>query len=686
MPRATLVIAVEGSADVRRAFGQVVGISKSAQAAINAEERKGSAQRKATYEEEVRTAARSAVRRASVEKQVTDARTRLMKQASAAANRELLAGVSQEQSFASRRAEIYKKLAQAYIEGERQKTQATVRESERRTQVEQRASSRARDAQGRFLGGARAAGGNVLAAGRAIGSGALGAGQQLGSMALGAASSAFNQVSDQIQGARRTRAQQENALNGIFIQAGAGGMTGRSTAEGEVLQRRIFEFVEANRMQADPVISALLEAQTRSGFLNGKTMEDRAARLEDILQATLFAHQMHQDLTQTAAFSAKLSEEGITGEDNRRTLEQMTAMGFRGSVELGEALKGALRPMMSYINTERGRLLGPNATESERSEVFISSMREFFAGLQVAAGSGATVGQFGGRVTDLDRALQGNHVQNLIGRKLHNRFGHGQRYAAQREQLAQMFTRNNDGDYRLNAQYQNAFRFTESMGSLFGSRTADMFNTLGSHGGNVTAMATLKPNLEAISLLMGTDTEGVARYRRVQELKGVGLSGDHLALARAYTAQEDQSNLNDEENRRLKALLDNPEAVRASTHVGKFRAEHPIASGFIHGLGPLGEITEQIAVPNQREGRGFVRQFEQETGTARVLPEDEGNRWKMRMAGGVLPEAVSTLPIAMALNGLLNLLGKPIRATMDPVAASQQRQEDISRNNRRQPP
>jgi len=463
-------------------------------------------------------------------------------------------------------------------------------------------------------------------------------------------------------------------------------MTGQSTAEGEVLRRRIFEFVETNRMQADPVIAALLEAQTRSGFLNGKTMEDRAARLEDILQATLFAHEMHQDLTQTAAFSAKLSEEGITGEDNRRTLEQMTAMGFRGSVELGEALKGGLRPMMAYINTERGRLLGPNATERERSEVFTNSMREFFAGLQVAASSGATVGQFGGRVTDLDRALQGNHVQNLIGTKLYNRFGHGSRNAGQRELLGQMFTRNNDGQYRLNAQYQNAFRFTESMGQLFGSRGADMFNTLGSHGGNVTAMATLKPNLEAISLLMGTDTEGVARYRRVQELKGVGLGNDTAVLARNFRREEGQSSLNDEENKRLNALLDNTEALRASTQVSKFRAEHPIASAFFHGLGPVGEITEQIAVPNQREGRGFVRQFEQETGTARVLPEDEGNRWKMRMAGGVLPEAVSTLPIAMALNGLLNLLGKPIRATMEPVAASQQRQEDISRNNRRPPP
>jgi hypothetical protein len=648
---------------------------------MNAEERRGSAQRKVTYEEEVRAAARAAVKRTEAERRVTDVRTRLIKQAGAAAQREMLAGVMQEQTFASRREQIYKRLTSAYIEGERQKTAAHARENERRVQTEQQTSSRMRSI-GNWLD---RAGRNAAQVARRAAPGAISAGREVGGNFLQAASSAFGEVSGQMQGARMSRAQQDETLRSIFTKTRSIG--GQSVSLSEVRGRieRVFAFADENKLDVNPIIEALSGAQEHHSALSGMTSASRGANLEDALSTALFAHQNYENVGQSVEFSALLAEQGIRGQRNRGIVESFVAMSRNGSVEMGDALRSGLQPMIAYAQARTGAMPA-DATTEQRSQAYQDAMVEFFAGEQVAAAAGGTVRWSGNRYNSINRALGNNHAQNLMGEKLFNTFGRG---SQERAVLNQMFRRTDNG-YRLQGEYQNAFRFSEGMGQLFGSNTQRFTNVLGSYGGGVTSQAMQKPDLQLISMLMGRDTSGQTYGQRARELvSGAHLDQADIALTQASRAESDATALQDQTNRNIKALLDNTEALRASSSVTKFRSENPMTSAFIRAL-PGGEATEQAAVPYIDQIRGAAHAVESRAGTGSLIGEGY-QRQAIRAVAGVIPEANPAAAFSLLTNSvrdavMLGLQKANIVATIDPVAARQVATERVSENNRRQPP
>jgi hypothetical protein len=563
---ARLLIAVEGGADARRAFGQIASEHRRASAAMSTEARRASQERQRAEREEVAAARRD------FQGMVRD-RQRAERESVRAALQ-----ASRERARGERTAQAER------ARGEREQTRIAAAEARARTRAEaEEVREATRNARAIFRARAQAERDATRVAGeerarrtrdrRDVNSAVAGYG---GAVASGAravvayAISGAEALHEQRQQARQTRAGQVREFNGAMLQTGA------SAAEIGTARARMEAFALREGIPFADLVAAASQAQTAHSALAGPDAATRASRMEDFLRTARDAYVMHQDVGQSTTFAAMLGQQGIRGDAQRQMVSAMTQISFNGAVELGDALRQGLGPMLQYVNAQVARA----PAGADRQAVYRQSMLEFYAAQQAERASGNTVRWSGGRLAHLDTALGNQHTQDL----LHGRLLATVRDPAQRARIAEMFTTDAQGHHALTARFRNIVNFTERATELYGGNSERFANAMAA-GGHGVPQVLQQPDVQAMRALMGADAEHPERhvYDSLRDMyNNATMSPQTRQTAEDLTRNEAATELNRNEEARMQALTSNTGAITAfSDRLAAWMAANPVAAQYL---------------------------------------------------------------------------------------------------------
>jgi len=602
---------MEGAADIVRSIGQIRGVVRTAQSAMSAEARRGSQERTriATQEgraeaaaatasarervraerEASRAVAAEARRREQSEKASVKERERAERAATKVTESEAKARTQAEEKAAREVEMIARRSGAARERAERQFTRAMKTEERQRT-ANARTEARTRQ--------------NMLNGAGQVGSALAGAGAQYATAAHG-----------EIQGARRTVAQRETALNDILIQTGGNA--------GEVAARRndITSFAASKRLDPDAVIAAVNEAQSRFNALGGRNEGERRDNLRATLQDVDFASSINPNrMSGLTAFGAMLH--GRVSDDMRHSLLRNAAgISFEGSVETDQALQQGLPSMLRGLSSS---LAG--ASPADRDRITQSAVTDYLAQIQTSAASGGRVTVTGNRMNTLRTSLSNAYTQNRLGTALAGRTMTDE----QRAEFNQTFTRGRNGQYTLSADAVNSpSNFARFMGHQFGDNPAAVANFLGTHGGGGARQLLTRPVTDLVTSYFAdsTDAQGhtVKQYDAVNSLARATITPEREAEIRRIRESEDQRRLNADEAARLAALRQPGAQQHASDVASSVVARNPLAV--------LGLSTGSTAVPGVLAGIGRTMGLTGGTGVgagAGLLAQFAGTAANMR--------------------------------------------------------
>lgn len=389
----------------------------------------------------------------------------------------------------------------------------------------------------------------------------------------------------QVQDARRGRAVANRELNGALIQAGV-----TQPAEIAAIQRKVAARALDEGVKYEDLVNAINVSQSSFNSLGGADPLQRASKLNDILDAASFANSMHTDMAQTAKFQGMLAQNGIGGEMQRDLVQRATQLSFMGSVEIGDALKSGLGPMMKYINTELAKL-GPGATKEQRDGVYGHALLDAFAQQQVQASVGNTVRWSGNRFANLDSVLQNEGNANKLHAKFAATFKEG---TAERALVDNAFVKGDNGSFTLRKDLQNPLAFAGLAAQLFKGDPAKFRNVVGAGGAGVSGQAFLKPDADLLSALIAPKDGGGYVYETIGELvRNSKMSPEQIQAAKDITQSEELTKLNKADEARAQALTDNTNALNnLSNRFGDWLTAHP---GTVVAAGAAAPIVGTVA-------------------------------------------------------------------------------------------
>jgi len=576
MASATLLIAVEGAQQARRAFDGLRGEARRAQQGMAADARAASQQRARAEADEVRTAQRQY-------RELQQARQRAAREATQAALRAARERVAAEQKALRDIDKATRDAQRMAAQAEREKTRTARTEANERRRIEaEEVRDAQRNARSIFLARRNAEREATAAAereGRRRGQLADRA-RAYGRQVLGAAWGAAQNVHGQIQDVRQRNAASETNMNTLFLQTGA------DRGEAAAGRAAIANFARSHHMNLEAVIDAVAAPQSRFNALGGNTAQDRARALQATLADVDFANVIDpNNLGGIPLFGAMLRQQGVGETMRHDILRNVTGISFAGSVETEDAIRQGLPGMLRSLSTTLAQSPAGN-----RDEIIRTAVADYMAQVQTTAASGGAVGASGNRMNILRSALGSTDTQNRIGSALARR----QMTDEERAEFGAAFTRGRDGRYTLGASYVNSPSNTARLfGHLFNNDPTAVANFLRNNGHHQFLN---RPQADLITSYFASGQNAAGQTQRQYDLVS-GLAAQTITPEREREMREtrnaeDRVNLADNENEHRASLGDNTSALnRLSNTINDWLTRNPIGAavvGAVPGLVPGG--------------------------------------------------------------------------------------------------
>lgn len=564
--RAVLRLDMEGSADIVRMFGTIAGAQRSAQAAMNADARRGAQERTRSASAEARATAataREAARareraereasravqaearkREQIEKQSARERERAEKAATRTTEREAKARTRAEGTWAREVDTIHRGLAAAREREERRVTRTAEREAKNRERIAAR-EGRARDATGRRIGST-------------IG--------QVGSAAVGYG----RQMHGDMQDARRRRAVASDTLGQAVGQAGG------DAAEIRQRMARMTAFAAEHGIDVNDLASTALRGQGEFNTLGNRhmTAAQRGEQFESFLADAREGANTGGDMSQHVRLSGMLRGRGFDDATRLRALRFVAGAASEGAVEEGTLTAQALPSLvarMSSAHAENGET---------QSQAQFRALTQAVAELEVARGFGNSPTTAGNAMRNVNRALGGDVAQGKIRTNILNASSLTQ---AQRTTMeAELFEDDpaRRGHRRLRSRYQDALALSSRATELSGS--PDMFANIfagGGHGNPQALQANWRSLLASFNMRDAEGVTGIERVRRMSNVAETSLSDTDAARLANNRETGDLATLTRSETTRDNALTDNTSAVVGlSASIQNWQTAHPFAA------------------------------------------------------------------------------------------------------------
>jgi hypothetical protein len=621
------------AANVRAAFGDLVGQARNAGARLSAIDRQAANARKRLDADAARDRRRAAAQEIADQNRAANllvkAREKSEREITAAAER----GAADRGKAAARELTDQERAANRLV---------SVRErSERRITAALRAQVQERNRVMRAIEGAGMAG-----AGFAL---------RHGAAAIGAT------ITD-IQDARQRRAATDRALNGALYQAGAG------ATDAVVNRRRVYQFARENRLDSADVVQGLNAAQTEFSTLgtSRSTAAERAANLENALQTSLFARDTGQSTSEVLRVQGMLANSGLDAHAQRSTLLGLTGMAQRGAIELGAVSRTAMAPMLQRIQQS---LVGVDPNDAQaRSHATQQAVFRTMAELEVGRSSGRTPRQVGRVTAMMADSLQGDLVQ---GRMLTNL-----RAAHLDGAINQLFATDSHGRHRLRGEYQTTAGLAQGL-TAAGLTTTQMRNVFAGTGhGNAQSMQSNQRDM--LAMFMGEGNENVARMMR-----GVGtdFTEEDVQRGHALFGTDKQSELNSDRETHDNELLENNAALNElNKTIQTFNASNPLLAHAANSIGGQSGVAAAALLSGAYSGEGRIgagqraeRAVYEEGGVVGLFRDamnGHARRNQLMEAETISTRAKDaekgTVTADQVAQALARVLAQPIRVTVDP--------------------
>ena len=605
MGRATLVLDADTSA-IRRAMGEIPGITQRSQAVMTAQARRGGRERvgidqtfarehesisqrlararerlakeetrkiAAELRRQTQSDAQFARERDSIHARLARANEKRERDATAKAVAEGRKQVQADGAFASLKDSISQQLARARAKAERDATRAA--ETEGRRQVRADAQfARERDSIHARLAAARVA--RERAAKREVDRltrERRATGREVGGQVANTATQALTGAHDRTQAARQTAAERTSAINTALVQRGTS--QSENEADNAMIQARLRQV--RTGVAPETAIAAIASAQTAANALGGDTREKRIEGIEATLGDVELAGAIDPtNVTGIVNMGAILRRRVSDPAMRQRILRGAVGTALEGSVETDQMVTQGLPGLLAAISSGTA-----NASPADRDRITAEISQDFFAQLQAQAAGGRTVGVSANRTNTVRTALSNAPRQNRLGLALAEtaRTGTPEQQAA----FAAAFTKNAAGEYSMNADVRdtpsNAARF---FGTMFNNDAGALRNAMGTHGLGGNAQLMNAPDVAAIASYFGMTTgrngEQIREYDHVNQLKQSTLTPEQEATMRATRASEDRTRLMREQesaaaNARSPGLF-----TRASDALTSFATANPLTA------------------------------------------------------------------------------------------------------------
>lgn len=616
MPRISLQLAVEGSADVARSLQGLATAARVAFGAMRTESNTTTQlilanQRKVVLGE---TQSMNA-RRLLIQRAATDWRTAesamVQAVATGAGNRLRLI-----QAEANMRRQLLDGLRNSSIQSEQLLTRAVEQEVNKRTQaVRAGASAQARAA---GSGGGGGGGGGTPSGGGRGGGGPGVVGRMAGWVANNAVSGGM-QALEASHDARYRRAATFDTLSRAMGQVGA------SRSDVQTAMGLVTGSARRYGLSADIQAQAIEAAQTEFSALGDRdALRDgamyqgapmNAQRRSAVLQTTIArqieraraARNLATDPREYLRMGAMMDQNHVADVDN--TLADFVAMAERGAVNLSQVAGTALQPMLRSV-AQAQEALGPSATPEMRSIVANKEMRESLAFDEGLKSRGFDPRAAGTTRANMQVALRGNRTAELARTNLQNAL-RGAR-GDQRTAIQSLLTGDNalfqaDPSQRGHFQFNDAVRgnpiaLAETLhrAGLDGTTASNIF----AGGGHGNARSLMAPWRTMNAALMAADAEGVTGFQAIDRISTAHHTPAERARMTDLFENGPMANFVRQEEARLTALADNTTAIgRMSEALDRFRADHPAVAPVVENAVPavVGGI---VALAGGRGGGG----------------------------------------------------------------------------------
>lgn len=560
MARATLVIDCDTTA-IRRAMGEIPGVTRRAQSGMTAEARRGSRERGQATQRET-TAATAAARqvereRRAAEKRASDDARNRSRERSAAETRASRERIAAARNETRERIAIQTTAIRATMGAESAATRAHASEEARRTA----ATRREEQARARAISGGRRAQQTRMA----------GAVRAVGAVAYRAAATEHGSVQD----ARRTAAATDSTL------AGAVGLAGGDANEAAARARMLHEFAARNRLSSSDMADAAASGQAEFNVLGqrGQTSQQREAQFRAFMADYAEGANTFADPSQHVRLSGMLRAGGFDDSTRTSALSVIGAATQAGSVEEGDLIRGGMASMIARMRGARA-----NAGETQQQ----AQLRELTAAvteMEVAKSGGTSALRGGNILRGLTTTLRGS----VVGDRILTNIGHAdntagltaQQQAALRSTLYEADPTRH-GQQRLRAQYQSGVGLAEGFAAA-GISGQQMQNLLaGSGHGNAQSIG--KPARDLLGSLMSQDASGRTGIQNIRAMEAAGgisaadrerMTGVRQSTDAATLAGQEETLLNERRTGTAAGLSD---------VLADFTTMHPILTGVTTGL------------------------------------------------------------------------------------------------------
>ena len=576
MGRATLILDADVSA-LRRAMGEIPGITQRAQAVMTSQARRGGRERVAVDDGFARE-------HESISRRLARAREKAARDAAAKEREEARKTVQADAGFARERDSIHRQLAAARARTAAQETAREAAEGRRRVRNDANFATE-RDNIHKRLAAARVA--RERAAQREVDQltrERRATGREAGGQVANALGQAATGVHDRTQAARLTAAERTSAINTALVQRGTSQT--ENAADNAMIQARLRQV--RTGVSPEIAIAAIASAQTAANALGGESPALRREAINATLGDVELAGAIDPtNVTGIVNMGAILRRRVSDPAMRQRILRGAVGTALEGSVETDQMVTQGLPGLLTAISSGTA-----NAAPADRDRITAEIAQDFFAQLQAQAAGGRSVGVSANRTNTVRTALSNVPRQNRMGLALAEtaRTGTPEQAAA----FAAAFTKGADGQYTMNADVRdtpsNAARF---FGTMFNNDASALRNAMGANGLGGARQLMNVPDVDAIASYMSmTNVGGVEmrEYDAVERLKRASLTPEQEATMRATRASEDRTRLMREQEGAAAEARRPGLLTRASDALTSFATANPLTAmlGGSAGAGVLG--------------------------------------------------------------------------------------------------
>ncbi len=416
----------------------------------------------------------------------------------------------------------------------------------------------------------------------------------VGGVARGIAGGVTETIAN-IQDARQRRAATDRVLNNAMFQAGGT----RATSAIEVAQ--VHAFALEHRLDSAEVAEGINAAQVNFNSLgrgvdSSMTPEARATRrrqnLTGLLESARLARNTGQDATQVMRVQGLLQMSGMDEGMQRQTLLGMTGMAQQGAVLLSDITRAGLGPIQRRIAQ-----VTSGAAPADRGRLAQGAIYQTMAEMEAMAAMGVGARRTGNVSADLATALTGNVTQ---AKMLHNlRAAHNT--AAEHVLFERDAT--GTGSHLRSIYAGGTLQLTRGMIAAFGDNTNAMANVFagGGHGNAQGLQRNWRTQLGLMQGAGGAQTERLLNgavngtdFNEQRVAEGEDLFKNDMASKLTHEREQRDTELLGENNHELQAL---------NTTIQDFNSRMPLVASIANHIGGSAGVVAAAHIfdPSQRD-------------------------------------------------------------------------------------